>query len=181
MITATACPQMCSYCFHVLYCQLFTRERPPLPTMFRDESYCLFVTWKIGREERLRGCIGTFSPLPLHSGLQEYALTSALKDSRFSPISPDEFPRLTCAVSLLVGFEPAHDWRDWEIGVHGIRIEFVNERGHHRSATYLPEIAEEQGTCFSVHVYIPLPRTFFNRLVKTRNNRFVTSQRRLSG
>jgi AMMECR1 domain-containing protein len=30
-------------------------------------------------------------------------------------------------------------------GVHGIRIEFNNERGSRRSATYLPKVATEQG------------------------------------
>jgi len=29
--------------------------------------------------------------------------------------------------------------------VHGLRIEFVNEKGHKRTATYLPEVAKEQG------------------------------------
>ena len=28
--------------------------------------------------------------------------------------------------------------------MHGIRIEFVNERGHKKTATYLPEVAKEQ-------------------------------------
>lgn len=28
----------------------------------------LFVTWKIGKDKRLRGCIGTFSAMRLHSG-----------------------------------------------------------------------------------------------------------------
>ncbi|KER19231.1 hypothetical protein T265_11928 [Opisthorchis viverrini] len=32
-----------------------------------------------------------------------------------------------------------------KIGVHGIRIEFVNEKGYHRTATYLPEVAHKQG------------------------------------
>lgn len=35
----------------------------------------LFVTWKTGRDKRLRGCIGTFSAMNLHSGLREYTLT----------------------------------------------------------------------------------------------------------
>ena len=35
----------------------------------------LFVTWKIGRERRLRGCMGTFSAKRLHKGLAEYAVT----------------------------------------------------------------------------------------------------------
>jgi AMME syndrome candidate gene 1 protein len=59
------------------------------------------VTWKTTRDQRLRGCIGTFSDLNLHSGLKEYALTSALKDSRFDPISRDELPRLTVSVNIL--------------------------------------------------------------------------------
>jgi hypothetical protein len=37
----------------------------------------------------------------LHSGLKEYALTSALKDSRFDPITREELPKLTVSVSIL--------------------------------------------------------------------------------
>jgi AMME syndrome candidate gene 1 protein len=36
------------------------------------------------------------------------------------------------------------------LGVHGIRIEFSNERGSKRSATYLPHVATEQGKRKSV-------------------------------
>ena len=78
-------------------------------------------------------------------GLREYALTSATNDSRFSPISRDEYPLLSCAVSILTNFEPCSSFTDWDIGLHGIRIEFLNERGSKRSATYLPEVAHEQG------------------------------------
>ena len=35
----------------------------------------LFVTWKIGKEKRLRGCIGTFNEMNLQHGLREYAIT----------------------------------------------------------------------------------------------------------
>ncbi|MBN3292687.1 AMMR1 protein, partial [Polypterus senegalus] len=108
-------------------------------------EFPLFVTWKIGREKRLRGCIGTFSAMNLHSGLREYTLTSALKDSRFPPMTRDELPRLFCSVSLLTNFEDVVDYLDWEVGVHGIRIEFFNEKGSKRTATYLPEVAKEQG------------------------------------
>ncbi|XP_038671737.1 AMMECR1-like protein isoform X1 [Scyliorhinus canicula] len=104
----------------------------------------LFVTWKMGRDKRLRGCIGTFSAMNLHSGLREYTLTSALKDSRFPPLTREELPKLFCSVSLLTNFEDASDYLDWEVGVHGIRIEFVNEKGAKRTATYLPEVAKEQ-------------------------------------
>ena len=33
----------------------------------------------------------------------------------------------------------------FQVGVHGIRIEFINEKGSKRTATYLPEVAKEQG------------------------------------
>jgi AMMECR1 domain-containing protein len=49
------------------------------------------------------------------------------------------------SVSLLRHFEDGTDYRDWEVGVHGIRIEFHNEKGNKRTATYLPEVASEQG------------------------------------
>ncbi|XP_062440385.1 nuclear protein AMMECR1 isoform X2 [Rhea pennata] len=69
----------------------------------------------------------------------------ALKDSRFPPMTRDELPRLFCSVSLLTNFEDVCDYMDWEVGVHGIRIEFINEKGSKRTATYLPEVAKEQG------------------------------------
>lgn len=81
----------------------------------------------------------------LHSGIREYAITSALKDSRFAPINREEFSRLTVSVSILQGFEDAHGYLDWTLGVHGIRIEFLNDRGCKRTATYLPQVAAEQG------------------------------------
>jgi len=33
----------------------------------------------------------------------------------------------------------------FQIGRHGIRIEFVEDRDRHRTATYLPEVPSEQG------------------------------------
>ncbi|KAF9365890.1 AMME chromosomal region protein 1-like [Mortierella sp. NVP85] len=82
--------------------------------------------------------------MPLHSGLNEYALTSAFKDGRFPPIAKKEIPSLVCNVSLLTDFEAGKDYLDWEIGVHGIWIEFKDSNGRKRTATYLPEVAKEQ-------------------------------------
>ena len=89
---------------------------------------------------RLRGCIGTFSPKLLSSGLREYAVTSAFHDHRFSPITASEVPYLHVSVSLLTDFTPLTVWDDWEVGVHGITISY-----RHINATYLPEVALEQG------------------------------------
>lgn len=139
-------PEMAFFCFDVLHKELHGLEKHVEPNHLgiSNSSFPLFVTWKTGRDQRLRGCIGTFSEMNLHNGLKEYALTSALKDSRFDPITREELPRLTVSVSILQGFEEAH-YLDWTLGVHGIRIEFINERGSKRSATYLPAVATEQG------------------------------------
>jgi AMMECR1 domain-containing protein len=47
-----------------------------------------------------------------------------------------------CSVSFLVKFENAKDAFDWEIGTHGILIEFEHDN-HYGRATYLPEVALE--------------------------------------
>lgn len=113
----------------------------------KPEKHPLFVTWntvtKHG-DKRLRGCIGTFEAQPLDSGLGSYALTSALDDTRFLPISAHELPSLSCAVTLLTDFEPAADHMDWELGTHGIRLSFLYH-GRKHGATYLPDVASEQG------------------------------------
>lgn len=64
-------------------------------------------------------------------------------------------PRLTVSVSILQHFEDAEHYLDWKLGKHGIRIEFISERGSKRTATYLPQVATEQGifliSCGLVH------------------------------
>jgi len=137
---------MVYYCFDMLLSHLNRSgvSKPKNPK-FTNDPYPLFVTWKIGNEKKLRGCIGTFSALHLHEGLKEYSLSSAFRDTRFRPITLDEVHQLCCSVSLLTNFESDKDYLDWEVGIHGIRIEFVNERGHRKTATYLPEVAKEQG------------------------------------
>lgn len=71
-------------------------------------------------------------------------MNSALQDRRFRPITLKEIPHLTCAVSLLTNFEVAKDYLDWEVGKHGIWIEFIQLNGQKETATYLPEVMVEQ-------------------------------------
>jgi AMME syndrome candidate gene 1 protein len=112
------------------------------------ESYPLFVTWntlsRTSGDKRLRGCIGTFDALPLETGLQSYSLTSAFEDTRFSPIPSTLLSSLSCSLTLLANFEPCRDVMDWVLGRHGIRINFTS-RGRRHGATYLPDVAVEQG------------------------------------
>ncbi|KAF9076532.1 AMMECR1 domain-containing protein [Rhodocollybia butyracea] len=118
----------CLHAFDALYCAL-TPSAIHIAPKFPDEKYPLFVTWntrssRLGRSHRLRGCIGSFEPHPLHEGLAEYALISAFRDSRFRKISKSELSSLECVVSLLTDFEDADSYLDWTIGVHGIYISF---------------------------------------------------------
>jgi uncharacterized protein (TIGR00296 family) len=111
----------------------------------------LFVTWRkkkktmFSQDYTLRGCIGTFTSLPLLEGLQQFAIKSAFNDSRFDPIKREEVEHLQCSVSALLDFEHASDLLDWEIGTHGIQISFEDPISKcMRKATYLPEVCPSQ-------------------------------------
>jgi uncharacterized protein (TIGR00296 family) len=135
------------YCFDTLVAH-YNSEEPP-PPAFEEGERPLFVTWKkvaISGEPRLRGCIGTLEPRGLINGFKDYALTSALRDRRFPPIQAKELPSLECTVSILVDYETANNYLDWEVGKHGIIIEFTDPSyNSRRSATYLPEVAAHEG------------------------------------
>ena len=138
---------LCKYCFEVLEAAL-SKEDPKnisFPESFKGKSYPLFVTWTIGKEKELRGCIGTFQSGKLEKKLREYALLAAFDDDRFDPINKSEVKNLNCGISLLDKFEKAKNVMDWEVGIHGIDIDFEDEKGNDYSATFLPEVAEEEG------------------------------------
>jgi uncharacterized protein (TIGR00296 family) len=108
----------------------------------------LFVTWdkrKHANTFELRGCIGSLAPQLLLPAVGEYALRSALNDRRFRPINAQEVKYLRVAVSLLVNYEPCQHALDWIVGLHGILISWKGQDGRDYSATYLPEVAKEQG------------------------------------
>ncbi|XP_042375934.1 uncharacterized protein At2g38710-like isoform X2 [Zingiber officinale] len=70
----------------------------------------------------------------------------ALRDHRFPPIQPKELPYLECTVSILTNYESAFHYLDWEIGKHGLIIEFVDpDCNMECSATYLPEVPAQEG------------------------------------
>ncbi|GAA6040222.1 hypothetical protein JCM8097_004191 [Rhodosporidiobolus ruineniae] len=124
-----ALPEHAYYCFEAIHARLQGTELPS-PPFDADEEFPLFVTWNIqsrsSGEYRLRGCIGNFGALRLGDGLSEYACTSAFDDERFGPITAKELPRLECGVSLLTDFEQCVHYLDWEVGTHGIYVEFAN-------------------------------------------------------
>jgi AMME syndrome candidate gene 1 protein len=145
-------------------------SKRPIPEYIKDLSdpstECpLFITWDKLRPKagfpsslilrsddtaapiyELRGCIGSLSPKPLMTSIRDYALNSAMRDRRFQPITDDEIPNLRVAVSLLVKYENCDHCLDWDVGKHGILIRFWGDKSaRDYSATYLPEVAKEQG------------------------------------
>ncbi|KAL8994433.1 MAG: hypothetical protein Q9188_007067 [Gyalolechia gomerana] len=122
------------------------RSQQPSPAL-REEQYPLFVTWNTisaRGHKSLRGCIGTFEPQDLSAGLENYALTAAFDDTRFSPIHSAELSALANHVTLLHTFTPCAHPLDWDLGTNGLRISFTYH-GRRLGATYLPDVAVEQG------------------------------------
>jgi uncharacterized protein (TIGR00296 family) len=142
LIVFNATRELCFFCFEILIGQLTRQPSHVVQSILESQGIpehpCpLFVTWT--SRGNLRGCIGTFQPQPLLSGLREYALRAALNDRRFTPIRASEIKSLECEVSLLHSFEKCRDSLDWELGIHGTIFQF---EGH--SATFLPEVPAEQ-------------------------------------
>ncbi|KAF6219193.1 hypothetical protein HO133_005018 [Letharia lupina] len=124
-----------------------SQQPSPAPPL-KEEEHPLFVTWNTisprSGNKSLRGCIGTFEAQELEAGLRGYALTAAFDDHRFPAISLPELPTLSTSITLLTNFTPASHPLDWTLGTHGIRISF-SHHGKRYSATYLPDVAVEQG------------------------------------
>lgn len=108
-------------------------------TVVLPSRTALFVTWMKRRD--LRGCIGTFAPQPLESGIREYSNIAAFEDTRFLPIRESEFSKLSVDITILGQRVPCDHAMDWVLGKHGIVANFSGGK----SATFLPEVPVEQG------------------------------------
>ncbi|MEW6745800.1 MAG: AmmeMemoRadiSam system protein B [Planctomycetota bacterium] len=98
-----------------------------------------FVTLK--EDGVLRGCIGQVYPgPPLYQAVMQMAVNSALRDTRFTPVQLDEYPRLTFEISVLTVPSPIASRDEIVLGKHGI---ILTKGG--RTALFLPQVAPEQG------------------------------------
>lgn len=86
----------------------------------------------------LRGCIGTVEPVKdtLAAELIANAINAATRDSRFSPVTPDELPNLRYSVDVLSAPEPA-EITDLDPAVYGVIVE--DETGSRRGLL-LPDL-----------------------------------------
>ena len=96
-----------------------------------------FVTLR--KDGRLRGCIGNFEPdKPLWQVVQEMAISAAAKDPRFSPVDLTELKDIEIEVSVLSPRKKIDDWREIEVGKHGVYL----QKGA-RGGVFLPQVATE--------------------------------------
>lgn len=94
---------------------------------------------------QLRGCIGSLiAHRPLIDDLISNAQSAAFYDPRFSPLTPEEFQKVTIEVSLLsepllLGYTDVEDLKSKiRINEDGIILRYGNNQ-----ATFLPQVWEE--------------------------------------
>lgn len=90
---------------------------------------------------KLRGCIGRLvGNIPLYKMIQEMAVSSALHDPRFRPVSPDELSAIDLELSVLSPLQKISGIGDIQLGKHGIYL----MKGQ-SSGVFLPQVAMETG------------------------------------
>lgn len=102
-----------------------------------------FVT--LNKNKSLRGCIGHILPQEsLYKCIMDNAISAALHDRRFSPVTYDELKDIEIEISILsVPIELKHE--SWEDLLDKLRPHVdcvVLTQGGHRS-TYLPQVWEQ--------------------------------------
>ena len=91
-------------------------------------------------DQKLRGCIGTFSEEePIYKTVETMAVSAAKDDSRFSPIQPQELSQLVLEISILTPRQLISDPSEIIIGLHGIYIKLGSKQG-----TLLPQVAVKE-------------------------------------
>ena len=100
---------------------------PPADALYECRAAC-FVTLK--KQGLLRGCIGTLEPAEPSLGreIARNSQSSAMRDPRFPPVSPDELDALTCSVDVLSPSEPCTT-DDLDPRVYGVIVEAGVRRG----------------------------------------------------
>jgi len=104
-----------------------------------NKSLGAFVT--LTENGDLRGCIGVFTgdvSEPLYKVVSEMAISAAVDDPRFTPVSKSELNKLEYEISVLSPLRRVASWKDIELGKHGVRI-----KNGTKSGVFLPQVATE--------------------------------------
>ncbi len=95
----------------------------------------------IHKDGQLRGCIGNVHPsMPLIRTISECAITAAVGDPRFLPVTLSELLQVDIEISILSPMEKIESIESIEIGRDGLLITKRNARG-----LLLPQVATSYG------------------------------------
>jgi AmmeMemoRadiSam system protein B/AmmeMemoRadiSam system protein A len=94
----------------------------------------VFVT--LMKSGQLRGCIGSTGPIyPLYQAVISSGIHAASRDSRFTPVRPEELEGMDIDVSVMTNPESVDSYQDFVLGEEGVILE---KDGH--TAMFLPEV-----------------------------------------
>src|SRR3972149_1406583 len=93
------------------------------------ESHGVFVSLKM--HGMLRGCIGTFEPSTscVAEEVIHNAISSAVRDPRFTPVSLPEISDIVISVDVLTCPEPVKSDSDLDIRRYGVIVQSGHKRG----------------------------------------------------
>ena len=98
-----------------------------------------FVT--LEKHGELRGCIGhLIGDRPLYLVVQNVAISSAVGDQRFPPVTEEELSDIEIEISVLSPLKQVENVDQIQVGLHGVII-----RQGLNQAVYLPQVAPGQG------------------------------------
>jgi len=99
----------------------------------------LFITLHINGN--LRGCIGYIQPYkPLYESILDLSISAAFKDTRFPPLSAEEYPDIDIEISILSPLYLIKDREEIKVGRDGIFISHP-----YGSGLLLPQVATQYG------------------------------------
>jgi len=106
-----------------------TIPRPSELTPEMEERSGVFVSLKVGG--LLRGCIGTYEPATENVAEEVItnAISSATRDPRFPPVTPDELGDLEYSVDVLTHPEPVKSEAELDPKRYGIIVESGKRKG----------------------------------------------------
>lgn len=108
-------------------------EKISVPEGLPDEMYSrragVFVSLK--EEGRLRGCIGTISPVQesIAEEIIDNAVSAASRDPRFHAVEPEELDRLVYSVDVLGRTEKINSLSELDVKRYGVVVSMGRRRG----------------------------------------------------
>lgn len=107
----------------------------PIKSFGLKQAKGAFTTFDTA-DDKLRGCIGRIiTSGPLYKTVADVTIDTALKDTRFSPVTKEEVPSLKLKLSILDQPKKVKGYKNIIIGKHGIIL-----KSNGKSAVFLPEV-----------------------------------------